>query len=245
MTDLQIAKNNLSGHTICLCKDGNCVYSEKRGIAPMMSFIANETNLSGFSVADIHHMNQGVILDDKQLVAHGGGTEQQRQKVCELNFTKQLLSILFKMLPIPKFNVIEELLGTDAGLKEEIKRLLTYTSAAEDYLGLLSAKSGIDLNSKVYQNQINRLREKAKRTEKALASLRKGDIYYRVFLKNLPNAQKNNTLQIPDGYSQAPIQAPAGTTTTQRELILYFRKEGGREKLMFIMRTDTMEVVWP
>ena len=53
MTDLQIAKNNLSGHTICLCKDGNCVYSEKRGIAPMMSFIASETNLSGFSVADI------------------------------------------------------------------------------------------------------------------------------------------------------------------------------------------------
>lgn len=53
MTDLQIAKNNLSGHTICLCKDGNCVCSEKRGIAPMMSFIASGTNLSGFSVADI------------------------------------------------------------------------------------------------------------------------------------------------------------------------------------------------
>ena len=61
----------------------------------------------GFSVADIHHMNQGVILDDKQLVAHGGGTEEQRQRVRDLNFTKQLLSILFKMLPIPKFNIIE------------------------------------------------------------------------------------------------------------------------------------------
>ena len=53
MSDLQIAKNNLSGHTICLCKDGDCVYSEKRGIAPMMSFIADGVNLQGYSVADL------------------------------------------------------------------------------------------------------------------------------------------------------------------------------------------------
>lgn len=52
MTDLQTAKNNLLGHTICLCKDGVCLYSESRGIAPMMSFIADEINLSGYSVAD-------------------------------------------------------------------------------------------------------------------------------------------------------------------------------------------------
>lgn len=53
MTDLQIAKNNLSGHTICLCKNGDCLYSEKRGIAPMMGFIASGANLAGYSVADI------------------------------------------------------------------------------------------------------------------------------------------------------------------------------------------------
>lgn len=52
-SDLQIAKNNLSGHTICLCKDGDCVYSEKRGIAPMMSSIADGVNLQGYSVADL------------------------------------------------------------------------------------------------------------------------------------------------------------------------------------------------
>lgn len=51
--DFQIAKNNLSGHTICLCKNGDCLYSEKRGIAPMMDFIASGTNLAGYSVADI------------------------------------------------------------------------------------------------------------------------------------------------------------------------------------------------
>lgn len=53
MNDLQIAKNNLSGHTICLCKNGECLYSEKKGIAPMMDFIASGANLEGYSVADL------------------------------------------------------------------------------------------------------------------------------------------------------------------------------------------------
>ena len=53
MTDLQTAKNNLEGHTVCLCKDGKCLFSEKRGIAPMMDFIADSINLSGYSVADL------------------------------------------------------------------------------------------------------------------------------------------------------------------------------------------------
>ena len=53
MTDLQTAKNNLEGHTICLCKEGKCLFSEKRGIAPMMGFIADGVGLSGYSVADL------------------------------------------------------------------------------------------------------------------------------------------------------------------------------------------------
>lgn len=53
MTDIEIAKSNLSGYTICLCKDGNCLYSERRGIAPMMNFIANGTDMRGYSVADL------------------------------------------------------------------------------------------------------------------------------------------------------------------------------------------------
>ena len=52
MTDLQTAKNNLAGHTICLCKAGDCLYSDKRGIAPMMGFIAEGLDLAGYSVAD-------------------------------------------------------------------------------------------------------------------------------------------------------------------------------------------------
>ena len=53
MTDLQTAKNNLAGHTICLCKDGACLYSERRGIAPMMNFIESGADLAGYSVADM------------------------------------------------------------------------------------------------------------------------------------------------------------------------------------------------
>lgn len=52
MIDLQVAKNNLFGHTVCLCKDGNCLYSKSRGIAPMMNFIEGGTDLTGYSVAD-------------------------------------------------------------------------------------------------------------------------------------------------------------------------------------------------
>lgn len=53
MLDLQIAKSNLSGHTICLCKDGNCLYSESKGIAPMIEFIGGGKNLAGYSAADL------------------------------------------------------------------------------------------------------------------------------------------------------------------------------------------------
>ena len=53
MNDLQIAKYNLAGHTLCLCKDGECLYSVRRGIAPMMGFIESGANLKGYSVADV------------------------------------------------------------------------------------------------------------------------------------------------------------------------------------------------
>lgn len=62
MTDLQTAKNNLEGHTICLCKDGKCLFSEKRGIAPMMDFIAEAKDLSGYSVADLVVGKAAVLL---------------------------------------------------------------------------------------------------------------------------------------------------------------------------------------
>ncbi len=52
-TDWQIAKNNLAGHTLCLCKDGECLFSDRRGIAPMMGWIGEGKNLVGYSAADL------------------------------------------------------------------------------------------------------------------------------------------------------------------------------------------------
>ncbi len=52
MTDLQTAKQKLEGNTICLCKDGKCLLSQKKGIAPMMGFIAEGADLKGYCVAD-------------------------------------------------------------------------------------------------------------------------------------------------------------------------------------------------
>ncbi|MDE5896839.1 MAG: DUF1893 domain-containing protein [Clostridia bacterium] len=52
MTDLQTAKKRLAGHSMALCKGESMLYSDRRGIAPMLNFIAEGVDLSGYSVAD-------------------------------------------------------------------------------------------------------------------------------------------------------------------------------------------------
>ena len=53
MTDIKIAKANLKGHSICLCKDGDIITDDGRGISPMMRFFNERRDLSGFSAADV------------------------------------------------------------------------------------------------------------------------------------------------------------------------------------------------
>ena len=53
MTDLETAKANLAGHSICLCRDGDIITDDGRGISPMMRFIAEGRDLSGWSAADV------------------------------------------------------------------------------------------------------------------------------------------------------------------------------------------------
>lgn len=52
MTDIELAKKALSGHTIALCRDGDTVTSDKRGVAPMVDFICEGRDLRGYSAAD-------------------------------------------------------------------------------------------------------------------------------------------------------------------------------------------------
>ena len=52
MTDLENAIKNLDGHSIALCKDDVLITDDGRGISPMMKFISQGRELSGFSCAD-------------------------------------------------------------------------------------------------------------------------------------------------------------------------------------------------
>ena len=53
MTDLDIARAHLDGHSICLCKGGEILTDDGRGISPMMRLLAERRDLRGFSVADL------------------------------------------------------------------------------------------------------------------------------------------------------------------------------------------------
>ena len=53
MTDITIAKANLKGHSICLCRKGEVITDNGRGISPMMRFIAEGRDLNGYSAADV------------------------------------------------------------------------------------------------------------------------------------------------------------------------------------------------
>lgn len=52
MTDLEKAIKSLDGHTLALCKDGDIITSDKRGVAPMVGFIREGRDLNGWSAAD-------------------------------------------------------------------------------------------------------------------------------------------------------------------------------------------------
>ena len=53
MTDIEIARANLDGHSICLCRDGRFFTDDGRGISPMIRFMEEERDLRGYAVADI------------------------------------------------------------------------------------------------------------------------------------------------------------------------------------------------
>ena len=52
MTDIEKAKEALGSHSIALCKNGEVITSDKRGVAPLVEIIQSGTDISGFSAAD-------------------------------------------------------------------------------------------------------------------------------------------------------------------------------------------------
>lgn len=53
MTDIERAKADLDGHSICLCRGSEIITDDGKGISPMMRFIAQGKDLTGYSVADV------------------------------------------------------------------------------------------------------------------------------------------------------------------------------------------------
>lgn len=53
MTDIETAIRELEGHSICLCRGGEFFTDDGRGISPMMRFISEVRDLSGYSAADV------------------------------------------------------------------------------------------------------------------------------------------------------------------------------------------------
>ena len=53
MTDLERAKAGLKGHSICLCRGDELLTDDGRGISPMVRFIGEGRELSGWSAADV------------------------------------------------------------------------------------------------------------------------------------------------------------------------------------------------
>ena len=53
MTDIELAKAHLDGHSICLCRDGEYFTDDGRGISPMIRLIEEGRDLHGYAAADI------------------------------------------------------------------------------------------------------------------------------------------------------------------------------------------------
>lgn len=52
MTELELARTALKGHTLALSKCGQILFCDARGVLPMVEYIQSGVNLKGYSVAD-------------------------------------------------------------------------------------------------------------------------------------------------------------------------------------------------
>ena len=53
MNDLETAKLNLNGHSLCFCKNPAVFTADGRGISPVLGLLKEGRDLSGFSCADV------------------------------------------------------------------------------------------------------------------------------------------------------------------------------------------------
>lgn len=78
MSDIELATENLDGHSICLCKDGELLTDDGRGISPMMRLIAEGRDLIGYSAADVIVGKAAAMLFVKAGIAQVYGRTMSR-----------------------------------------------------------------------------------------------------------------------------------------------------------------------
>ena len=78
MSDIELAKENLGGHSICLCRDGELLTDDGKGISPMMRFIAEGRDLTGYSAADVIVGKAAAMLFVKAGIAQVYGRTMSR-----------------------------------------------------------------------------------------------------------------------------------------------------------------------
>jgi len=84
MTDIEIAKTNLIGHSICLCRNSEIITDDGRGISPMIKFLKEGRDLKGFSVADIIVGKAAALLFSKACIARVYGKVMSKSAKCIL-----------------------------------------------------------------------------------------------------------------------------------------------------------------
>ncbi|MCR4639241.1 DUF1893 domain-containing protein [Ruminococcus sp.] len=102
MTDLEIAIQNLNGHSICLCKNGKYFTDDGRGISPVMKFIAEGKELVRYSAADIIvgkaaailFVRCGIISVHGKVMSEGGKAYLEEHDIpCSYDIlTKQIIN---------------------------------------------------------------------------------------------------------------------------------------------------------
>ena len=96
MTDIQTAKQHLSGHSLCLCKDGTILTDDGKGISPMMKLIAAGKNLNGYAAADLIVGKAAAMLFVKAGIAcvHGNTMSQSGHAFLEAHHIPHTYDVL-------------------------------------------------------------------------------------------------------------------------------------------------------
>ena len=190
-----------------------------------------------FTEKDIASARVGVIVDVKQLAAHGGGTKEQRKEATRQIWQRTIIQWL---LGLGLDHMVEPL---DKIKDPKLKKKLETIEKIQDVdmiADLVTEAFGIQ--DEESRKRLERLAEKALKTQRYLASLQMYDMYYRVSLKQW---RQNPSLgAIAGGAYQ--IENFGNEPT----VLIYFRPTTGANgskgfRTLFVLREDTMEVIWP